>query len=783
VTDLNGALRRQRPLILTLLCLGFLVTVGVVAQTAGTTPLNPVSLQPQPLEVAYVWNSGAYGTGTLATQGTTTAFGTTLRLNTITTDSPASAIYSLSFIDLRDLHGFARNFTLYIPNSLTFASNSTPLQISIANQKLDYYATQPTHVSWYPTTVYVPANSTFVQLPASVSGPNSAGAYLYIPLNFSSATLSQNTSVTLTVTVPAHGQIYIPDLILSAVASFQSYVPTTSRDTGLVTLPFTVATVVGVFYFLRRFGAWRYAGTLAAGFCLRVGLASVFMHPDLSTLARYSQLYYNYHVVNLQTWIYGLTWYASIVLPAAPSYAAGISPSAAEWDLLLKLPGIVADILTFLVIIRILAPRLGENRAYWVGVIGWLFNPMVIYFSSLHGLGESVVALLLSLTAYFLLSQRTWWGVGAAIGAAVTIISTAFVYPAIVLSRRVSWPQRAVLILVPILAYILVFVALYHSTDGITQYFQRVGLRTSQSGLVLGAATTSPMTFLWFLNVWLQVGISPLIGLAILIGACLVLWLHGMEGFPEQSLLMIFASMAAFYFTYEVFYVQHFVWALPLAACLVALAPRVPTWRACSFILAFSGLALLINYGAFYRLGYEPTLSIILFAWMLVPIILWLPPGWIDGRSASRLTTAVRVVGIGLALFLAFTWAGASSTFILGAILAGVTAAAFAFVSWLPTLRTRTAPEYRLLVEEGVLLAIVLPLVLLVEAPRKVPESQTLCLLALAACSAYEIVRHTTELLSQARAPVSGVGTAPRSAPAGPVANPRPVVGPTTSEH
>jgi hypothetical protein len=733
------------------LCLGVLIITAVLAQIGGTTPLNPLTLRPQTIRPEYVWNAGVYGVPATDVYGNSTAIGSTLLLNTINTNNSATVTYTLNFLDLKDLAHYDINYTLYVPGSLVFASSSTPLRVLIAGDTFLYYPTQPENFSWYANNpAYVPKNSDLVHTPTpQVTG---GGNYLYIPFNFQSSTLALDPNITVSISVPAHGQIYIPRIILSASANFVLNVPNTSRLVGLITLPFTIGAAIGIYFFLRQFGAWKYAGTLALAFCLRVGLAPLLMHSDVSTLARFAELYFNYHLFNLQTWSYGLVWFASIVLAVSPSYTVGVAPSFAEWDLLLKLPGIAADLLTFLVIIRILTPKLGEGRAYTVAAFGWLFNPLVVYFSSVHGLGESVVALFIAMFVYFLMTGRKLTAISSAAAAVVTLVIAAVIVPPIVVSRSFTAIQKALLVALPVVSYVAVFVLLYHSPNGLLAYFEKITSRTSPSTLPLGVSSTSLMTYLFLPYFWLGIYVSPALGIAAVVGASALLWLRGIETVAQKPLLVTFACFSAFYFTYEVFYVQHVVWAMPLLVCLLALAPGAKLERAIGFVLGFSFLALLINFGSYYegqnRIGLvSPSLSMVLFTLMLVPILLWLPLDWIRRLQGPTPTAVVRAIAVILALFLTLIWATSGHNYAGLAVVAALCAIVFAVLAQSPSnadaeLRTNDA-----LVLFALVIAIGTPIYLLYASSSTTSPVDAVVLLGLALCALWELLRVSVAFL------------------------------------
>lgn len=734
--------RSRRSVLLIAAAVLFFLVVAGVAQDTNFVPLTPQTLAPQTIPPIYLWNVGAYGTDTVSVRGNSTAFGTTLLLNSVDSQGAARAVYGISFPDLEDLGPYAENYTLYVPGSLAFNSSSAALVVIIGSQVLTFHPTASENVPWYSNgPLYVPSPSSLVGLPLGISG---GGSYTFIPFAFQSRNLSSTAPVTIAIEVPAGGQIYIPEVILSLNAStLTTEVPRVAEAVGLATLPFTIGAVVGTLYFMRRFGAGKVVGTLVAAFALRVGLAPVFMHPDVSTLIRYSHLFFNYHLVNLQTWTYGLLWYAAVVIPAAPAFALGITPTFDEWDLLLKIPAIVADLLTFLVLYRLLTPYLGQRRAYIVSVAGWLFNPLVVYTGSVHGLGESVVALFVTLAAYGFSTRKYWVGVMSVALSAITILPAALLMVPSFLSRRISWPQRVAMLLVPVAAYVVVFLGLYGSVSGLVPYAEHVVARTNQGGLVLGASTTSSMSYLFRLNTIFGIYVSPTVGLFGVLAIGVLLWVRHVELFPTHAGVTIYGALAAFYFTYEVFYVQHLVWAVPVLIVALVLAPGVITSRAVIFCAALSTLAFLLNLQGPTIADSAPVLAMVLFAWLAVPLWLWLPRTWIPQQwgdlIGSLLRGATVAAAVGVILAIAVLLPGKATLDIPAALVGAVY---LVRLYWTKNSEGRMRPgslSFRLTST----LAVGLPLFLLYLSPVDQPNPISVLILITVLAATWELARWT----------------------------------------
>jgi hypothetical protein len=94
------------------------------------------------------------------------------------------------------------------------------------------------------------------------------------------------------------------------------------------------------------------------------------------------------------------------ILPAAVStgMASPLVPVPAAL-LAVKLPVLLSDALTTLLLWKLVRPRLGEVAAGWVAA-AWFLNPLVIWASAVHGEPDSFAALFMLLALWMLLSSR-----------------------------------------------------------------------------------------------------------------------------------------------------------------------------------------------------------------------------------------------------------------------------------------------------------------------------------------------------------------------------------------
>ena len=741
------SLQRVRTWLLVGICLAVLAGTLVYAQTGNITLRNSESLAPQAQGPTYVWASAIYGNPPTSVSGNSTPINHTLLLNSMKTGTSAVATYNLSFPSLKDLNGYANEFTLYIPGQVIFANNTSAsvLKVTFGGVTVQYYPTQPKTFPWWygnRTAAYIPANNTLVPYP----GPyRTGGNWPYLAFSLNSSTLARNTTIPISITVPAYGEIYISNIVLTATLDVAAQNTASSRTAGLLALPVLGAAVVGIYFVLRKFSAGKYVGTLAAAFSLQVLLAPFFAHSDTVTFQRYAALFYNYGILNLQSWTYGISWLGTILVPPAPMFAAGVTPTLPEWMLLLKLPAIAADLLTFLVLIRILSPRIGESRAYALATVGWLFNPLVVYTSVVHGLGESVVTFLVVITAYFLVNRRFWFAAAGAVVAALTILPAACVGVAAFFSRRLSWWQRAFLIAAPIAAYVAAFVALYQSTSGMTAYLLGLLRRTNYESLLLGAASRSTMTYLYLLDSWFGLYVSPVLGATLLVAVCFVLFLRRRELLPAHALLVVYGSLLAFYFTYEVFYVQHLLWAIPILVALVAFVPGIRPTLVALFVTGVSILALALNLLTDPDPLLAATLSLALFAWLLVPLVLSIPREIVRSLPTGVVPLGVRIAGVGFGLSLGVD-AFASYSLPLALVVPAIVAtAAFLLLAGLPSGSRSTVRS--IVMGAGEVTAVVASLLVVYETATSLPPATLAASWGLAMAGMAELVLDTVAWL------------------------------------
>jgi hypothetical protein len=115
---------------------------------------------------------------------------------------------------------------------------------------------------------------------------------------------------------------------------------------------------------------------------------------------------------------------------------------------MIKLPIIIADIASALMIYRIMRVLEFDERKSLAASAIWLFNPITYFISSFWGMFDSIAVLLQLLAIYMLLRRRLILaGIFAGIGAAVKLIPALIIVPAMIylVKRRECGPREVVL--------------------------------------------------------------------------------------------------------------------------------------------------------------------------------------------------------------------------------------------------------------------------------------------------------------------------------------------------
>ena len=253
-------------------------------------------------------------------------------------------------------------------------------------------------------------------------------------------------------------------------------------------------------------------------------------------------------------------------------------------DLIDKTPIIVADLLIALVLYELIK-RDSPKHAYYA-LVAWLFNPYVIWISSVWGMFDAIPALLVLLSVYLLIARRYR---SSAILLAVSVLFKLYAIILIPIMFLVIYQrgEKAKALRYFLLSTLVVLIATF------TAYAIAASL-AGQDPLSLSTQLTvnlfykraspdwagqnlfqnlTPLTFLnevfKDLNVSTNIPISPiLMGIALIFLAFQILRSKSLQ---DQEIIA-YAVVAHFvtYLTYSVVNEQYLIWVLPLILVLAA---------------------------------------------------------------------------------------------------------------------------------------------------------------------------------------------------------------------
>ena len=629
--------------------LGLLLVVLAVALAAAqlgwVTPIDPIRATAQTNQPLLLWVAGDYGVATDRIDGNSSAQGNTLTLNSLQSSANATATWSISFPEAYDVEGRTLDFTMWIPATMEFVHNNTPLRCSVEGHSFSFQPTYPESIFGLSGFVYGPAPNQTQRLPGLFAG--FLGGDRYVPL--SSSVTSVNATVHFELTVPAAAQAIVPNVVFSAAPVASSASGSAGAERGWLMLPILGVGIAAFLWALRKLNVLQVATTFAVGIGLRIAIAPVFLHTDVVTLTQYPVLFYPYGIANLESFIYGPTWFLSLIAPAAPFYAAGVTPSTDALNLVFKLTPIAFDGLTYLVLLRLLTSLRDERTAFRWATFGWLFNPFVIYFSAVHGLDESAVAFFLVLTVY--LVQKARWN-RASIGetlAVLTLYPAAFALPPLLALKKRPLRFVVLALVLPFGLMAALFLAVYRSLAPAIAYLGvLVGGTSAQTLPTYGsiASAQSPWLLLWRGFGFVP---SPLDGLAIVSITCLVLVLVRRPILPQALPAAVTVALLVFYLTYQSFFVQLLIWVLPVMLILLFLRPGAAD-RGLGLLLGLSVLALVMNALAPPLPYVIAILSMALFALLAVPVMTLVPDP--SKWASPRLEHGIEATALLLALVL-----------------------------------------------------------------------------------------------------------------------------------
>jgi Gpi18-like mannosyltransferase len=127
--------------------------------------------------------------------------------------------------------------------------------------------------------------------------------------------------------------------------------------------------------------------------------------------------------------------------------------------LLVKTPIILADILAYLILIRIIFDVTNNSRKALIGGALWILNPFVIFVTSLWAMFDSICALFIILAVYLLIIKNCLYLSGIALGLALATKQYAFI-PYITLLTYTACSQGKTKFLKILVASVITFTIL-----------------------------------------------------------------------------------------------------------------------------------------------------------------------------------------------------------------------------------------------------------------------------------------------------------------------------------
>lgn len=184
-----------------------------------------------------------------------------------------------------------------------------------------------------------------------------------------------------------------------------------------------------------------------------------------------------------------------------------IDASGAISTLIIKLPGLIADLLSTAVLYALLRPRVGRRTA-WLVVIAYALNPAVIFNSAIWGQTDSLFTLELFLGALLLFQRRIVFGWAVIMVAAITKPQALIVLP-LLASWQGNWdrPERPIIAAATSLATATIFTLPFLEPLGLYEHYKKVAAYYSETSVnafnlmaILGGFRQSDSGILLFMS-------------------------------------------------------------------------------------------------------------------------------------------------------------------------------------------------------------------------------------------------------------------------------------------
>lgn len=503
---------------------------------------SSVNIRLQETNLPLSWDFFALGVNDVGANGTLANAGTALHLGSIVNGSSSRGTWDFNVPP--DLIGRNETVSLYI-SGLPFASEANGfITVQFNDEKINFGLTRPELMSF--GLVYTVSEA---PLP-TVQG--FSGNFMNLTLG--AASLSEHSVVS--ITLPPLVEWYVEKLVLEVKLA-----PTHAENSYLgiegplilASASLTIIAVVGYWIISHR-NRLRPLGLVMLAILVRVLIASFTTHVyDDSVYRQYIYMFFHYSDPNLGYWVYGPLWLIGIFAAISPYYLVNSALSNLfVTNLLLKLVPIVADVGVYCLILS--RSKRSEGSLSSPTTL-WLFNPLVIYVSSVMGYWASPLGFLI----LFALTTRgvAVKGIVTGLAAGILPLSAILVFPFSFIHS--TW-RRTGRFLASAAGTIVITVLLpYLLLEGDPLYL------ISQYGRFQITHEIGAFSWLDIISQQFPGFNSPLtFTLALVLIAAAVSGLV-VKNLKELELpLVLLALSSLFFMTYAQFYPQQFIWILPV---------------------------------------------------------------------------------------------------------------------------------------------------------------------------------------------------------------------------
>ena len=393
----------------------------------------------------------------------------------------------------------------------------------------------------------------------------------------------------ITVVLPPYTIAYVNPVNLLADATSEELIYTSTTQIRA----FYILPVFVIIFFACLFLAYRkpvkvvllFTGGMAFMFLIAPFTEHIF---DIEVYRRTVEIFYSTGSLNLGTFSYGPLWLLTNVLSVSPAFAFGGLPGDFVLNLFLKVPAILADGAVFILLYSLLS-KVGFKRPLLVSSLVWLFNPIVLWATAVHGMYSSIVALFILSILYVAEKRPLLSALLIGIGGAFLPVILILFLPFLLLNRRRLIP----IFFSTALGFVPAFFLPY--------FVYETGLFTIFNSALIGRAglagqeLVSSESYQYLMFKSTGVSFTFVIGV-ILATAISIIYLIRVKSTSDSyfsDICRFFTVFLIFFFlTYPTLYFQHIVWFIPLIA--VASSLKILTDRPIVIVLLISLLFLIV---------------------------------------------------------------------------------------------------------------------------------------------------------------------------------------------